>query len=354
MNVRLKNQITQDKKKTQDKSPEAKPSLRYFVCKESRAGQALLLEELVVEHLANRIYRLFGVHVPPIYILHKKNADKTLSLSIASQQLEGYRDLIDYLGEETHVLDSINTNNSEQDRQACLQALLDNKQIGFKGKNKLLVAAAILHDFDVVGVNFRNIGLNCDQDDHQSCGLHEIINIDTGDISLTDDSESFDSMYDFDKPCLYSGFEMAIFNNPKSLSGNLHLKDFFSGINKPALCNAAVEVIQTASVALESIVKREAYIKVLGEDKLNAIYDVLTARLKAMRAALPQQYQQQAALNRPCSTVSALILGSPIFRRREDFSQPLKRIEYGNAKPYVVREEYTHSQQGPVQATLGN
>ena len=86
----------------------------YFVLKTVATKEAV-----VWEHLCSKMYRLLGVLVPDTFIVRPETAS-TGKYRLASQFIEGYADLSDYLGKTciSTIADSTNIN----ENMHCFQA----------------------------------------------------------------------------------------------------------------------------------------------------------------------------------------------------------------------------------------
>lgn len=300
------------------------PLEEYFIVKQKTGDDALTAKEAIRAHIANNIYRLFGVLTPELYIGEYQG-----NLSLFSQVLPDYKDLAEWLSGDKPLQQV----NQYSNVDACITAYEElERNLSIQNKEALLAAAIILEDGDVIGAGFRNIGL-IEED-----GEHHIVKIDPDD-SIFDQSyantvsalSEFQSHLSTDNPLLYDIFSMTVIcNNPKSILGNLHLSEFFHSIDQARLISTFDKFIHLKNDDIKKLIFREEYIELLGSDDAKNYLEHLCSIIIGKKEIL------QKLLNPNPKTVETPD-PSPVFMKDKEFSEPLETIPYGASKPVKVR-----------------
>lgn len=302
----------------------AESSEQYYVVKQRKGEKLLTAEDVIRDHIANSIYRLFGVQTPDIYIgLYQGR------LSLISKVLPNYKDLVEWLDAE----DPIQEINQHNDVVACVTAYQQlEKELFIQNKEALLAAAIILEDSDVIGAGMRNIGLV------ENNGKHTIIKIDPDDSifgysysNLNKALDEFEANLSWNNSFVLTLFSVEkVSNNPKSILGNLHLYEFFHGMDKDKLISAFEKFINIDDTDLKNLIIRKEYIDLLDSPGAQNYLEWLSSIIIGKKAILKK------FINSPAKEVGAPI-PAPVFNPNIELSEPLEVIPYGASKPVKVK-----------------
>ena len=294
----------------------------FYVLKE-RSGYGLLKkEEVVKEHIASVLYRLLGIRTPEIRIVSYD--DEPEKFSIASQYLNGYKDLYKILKRSSekdaqHLLEQLDTASEQQERIALFQQHA--KDINLGDREGLLVAAVCLMDFDVIGVGFSNIGYSGDK-------TNRLVKIDPAGMDYKTEIKEFIKSVSLDNELLLSDFSSKVCNDPKfTLVGNIHLLEFFSNLDKNQLIKKIKQLATISDDEIRRHIIRAEYQLLIEPAILETIAEAIIGR-KAHLLSLVDTSKEKHC-------VKTLSL-QPIFAKSKNFSKPVHTINRGNAKPVIV------------------
>jgi hypothetical protein len=297
----------------------------YYIIKQKKGSEKLTEINVLHDHIANSIYQLFGVCTPNLYIGYYQK-----QLSLISSVLPGYKDLIEWFSDE-NVLEEIN---QCQNVEACIAAYKKfESELSIHGKESLLAAAIILDDSDVLGVELRNIGLI------QSNGLQQIIKIDPSDSIFTTTPKNIDAMLSefednlsLEAPLIYNLFSFTrLYNNPKSIVGNLHLSEFFHDIDKELLKYELAKFASFNDAFIKKMIIRDEYLELLSFENKELYLEHLANVLLRKKNVLKER------LNLPQIQVILPEL-APVFIKDIVLSEPLEHIEHGASHPFKVKK----------------
>lgn len=301
------------------------PKEEYFVVKQKRGNEDFTPIDVLHDHLSNSVYQLFGVCTPNFYIgnYHKR-------LSLISNIMPGYKDLVEWLKGGEEALGEINKHQKLED---CVDAYKQSESgLSISGKENLLAAAIILEDTDVIGAGLRNLGLV------KSASKHKIIKIDPSNSifeiraeNIEDAIRSFESNLSLDNPLIYKPFTISrIFNNPKSILGNLHLCEFFHDIDKQKVLNELAKFAYLDEKHIRNLVLRDDYFELLSIDKKNPYLEQLCNILLKKQAVLRKALHLEEIKYNPPEP-------APVFIGDIELSDPVERIMHGASAPFKVK-----------------
>lgn len=297
----------------------------YYVVKQKKGTEQLTALNAVHDHISNAIYQLFGVCTPDYYIgTYQKK------LSLISNIMTGYKDLVEWLKGDEDAIEEINTHDKVEECIAAYKKL--ESGLSVQGKESLLAAAIILEDTDVLGAGLRNIGLI------ETAGKHKIIKIDPGngifDVSTENiDSamKEFESDLSLDNPLIYKPFSYyRLFNNPKSILGNLHLGEFFHDIDKDKLVSELAKFASLEDEFIKNLIVRDEYFELISADKKKGYLEHLSDILIRKKAILKKVLKLPEIKSTPPEP-------SSIFINDIELSAPLEQIKHGASMPFKVK-----------------
>lgn len=295
------------------KHQSAKP--KYYFMKDR-----LNNNELVSEHIANNLYRLFGVSCPASYISRSVNNGFQTNFALVSEQVSGYADLSVYLGGKD-AISSIADKKDVKDKIACFNDIVKQKDLNFIGKAQLLVACICLDDYDVLGVDFSNIGAV-----KTAYNKLKLINIDPGQANIIDNSE-FGKNISLDNKLLKKELSTDLLNID-TIMGNRHFLEFFGGLSQAEIQQALVIFNQISDQAIKQVVIRDDYLELVDSSLLGTIAETIISR-KNFLASLVADLDLESS-HQPISLEN-------IFKDQNEFSDPITRIEIGNSRPKILR-----------------
>lgn len=302
-----------------------RPEEEFFVVKQKKGNEDFTPIHVLHDHLSNSVYRLFGVCTPNFYI---GNYQKKLSL--ISNIMPGYKDLLEWLKGGEQALVEINTHQKLED---CVGAYIQSESgLSISGKEKLLAAAIILEDTDVIGAGFRNVGLIQTNDQHTIVKIDPSNSIfDVQADQIEDALSAFASSISLNNPLIYQQFTISrIFNNPKSILGNLHLCEFFHDIDKQKVLRALAEFAYLDESHIKNLVLRDEYFELLSIDRNNPYLEQLCTILLRKQAILRQVLHLEVLEYTPPEPAQVLL-------RDIELSDPVERILHGASCPLKVK-----------------
>lgn len=315
------------------------PREEFYIVKQKKGLDPLNAKHAIHDHIAFAIYRLFGVKSPPMYI-----GMYQAQLSLISQILPGYKDLIDCLQSEDPLAE-INSHPSVAASVSAYEAL--EQPLAILGKEALLAASILLEDGDVLGAGLRNIGLI------ENAAKHRIVNIDPGgDTFYVKPDQVKNLLQDFEKnlslddPLLYRPFSLRkAFNNPQCILGNLHFSEFFHSVNVAKLKTVFAQFTSVDDAVLKNIVVREEYLALLepedGHAYLEGIYHMILQKKAILKKVLKLPFLDVTPPLPPVVFAQDLILSAPI-----------KAMEYGASHPLKVKRLRNDRTEAPVEKIM--
>ncbi|KTD78814.1 hypothetical protein [Legionella waltersii] len=302
-----------------------KPAEEYFVVKQKKGSEAISPINALHDHLSNAIYQLFGVCTPDFYI---GNYNKKLSL--ISNIMRGYQDLVEWLKGGEAAIEEINKCQKVDD---CVTAYIKAENgLSVIDKESLLAAAIVLEDTDVLGAGLRNIGLI------KFFGKHKIVKIDPSSTVFDTTKENietalkeFESNLSLSDPLIYKPFSFnRVYNNPKSVLGNLHFSEFFHDINKGKLVKELTKFANLDEKSIRNLVLRDEYFDLLSVDKKDPYLEQITYILLRKKDIL------RKVLN--CPEITFTPPAPPqVFIKDLELGEPIEQIKHGASMPLKVK-----------------
>lgn len=296
-----------------------------YVSKVPYDGRKSTNELVVIEHIANTLYYLFGVATPNLYIIAGKGGVPTLM----SQILPGYKDFSDVMGGSTFInalaaIDEPSAEKTIAKRIEFFNCMLHQMDINIVGREALLIASILLKDIDVLGRGMDNIGLIPTPTPNE----FQLVKIDQAGAEMTS-FDDFKESIDIELPLLSKDYSGKLLNLGKTFLGPLHYLEFFDGI-EPSKVKFAIDMIRGISdEEIKKHVCRKEYLQLVEPAYLEKIASTIIAR----KNYLVSLFKQQG------STVERTAVVSKFFRPACHFSKPLREIKKGASDTYVTLEE---------------
>jgi ribosomal protein L23 len=297
----------------------------FYVLKEKSGYRLLTKEEVVKEHVASVLYRLFGIRTPEIRIVRYEEEPERVG--IASQYIRGYKDLYKVLQVSSEngaqqLIDRLDKESDQTKRNVLFQEHVKGIHLG--SRESLLVAAVCLMDPDVIGVGFSNMGYVCDGVDQKN----HIVKIDPGCIDFKSDINQFIKDVSLVNEALLSDFSSKVYNDPKfERVGDMHLLEFFSGLDRLELIKNINALAVISDDEIRRHVIRPDYQLLIEPAILEKIAGSIIAR-KAHLLSLVESFEKK-----PFDKTLSL---QPVFTDSTSFSEPVHTINRGNAHPVIV------------------
>lgn len=256
-----------------------KEKSQYYMIKDKLSN-----EELVSEHIANNLYRLFGVKTPASYIVKSVNSHQQTIYSLASEYISGYSDLRVHLGGKD-AISSIEDKETVKEKIICFNEIVKQKNLNFIGKAQLLLASICLDDYDVLGVDFSNIGAVKMPNNEL-----KLVNIDPGQANITDNT-SFEKNISLDN-CLLKKELSSELLNKDTIMGNRHFLEFFDELSHSEIQKALTFYKQISDEDIMKIVFRDEYLKLVDSSLLETIAKTIIERKAILVSLLPELKEQ--------------------------------------------------------------
>ncbi len=312
---------------------------KKYVIKKPFDGRRSRLELIVIEHIANSLYYLFGVPTPKLYITYDENKAPQL----ASEVLQDYQDYSDFMG-GADFLESLSVISGDSDsetidrRVAFFNQCLAEKKVSIKGREFLLVASILLQDFDVLGRGLDNVGVI----PGASPGVYQIVKIDPGCANLSSNAFDFKSIIDITSPLISKDYSNKVFNLGKTIIGPLHYKEFFHQLDKSKV-QLAIDIIRSIpEQEIKKHVCRQEYLQFVSEDYLKHIAKTIIER----RNYLVSLYKADTCIFERTATVGTF------FRPGHHFDKKTEKIGKGASSPVMTTEVCESNDQPRVISTL--
>jgi hypothetical protein len=297
-----------------------------YVSKEPYDGRTPSKQLVVIEHIANTLYYLFGVTTPNVYIIRDKN-DKP---KIMSQILTGYKDFSDFMG-GTSFLKSLSTIDEASDEETIqkrvdfFNASLKVKGVRIIGREALLIASILLNDMDVLGRGLDNIGLV----PTSKPDTLQLVKIDQADAKMMTNLDDFKASLDPELALLSKDYASNLLNLGRNIFGPLHYREFFDGLdrNKVLLSIDIIRAIPDSEITKH--VCRNEYLEFVDRDFLKKIADTIIQR----KNYITSLFEKHADIAERRAFVSTF------FRPASHFSKPMRKISKGASKTEVTIEE---------------
>ncbi len=296
---------------------ERRPAL--YVLKEMWNQKPLTKEAIVREHIGSALYRLLGLTNPELRIV-KKSTDGETQYALASKIMSGYSDVRELLGGDEAVSE-IDEKETLEERIAKFQEIVKQRHIHFRHKERLLVAGAMLAEFDLLGRDYSNVGAI-----HKAKGQYELVKIDPGAVDLDTPLDEFKKKTHIKNLLLNEDFSLSFLNNPHFLAGNHHFLEFFNDIDKDKMLEALSQLAQISDDEIRRHIVRDEYLELVSQSFLTDVADTMIARKNYMLSLVDKQPVE----------VSKEYPLLPVMLPRFYLTDTIIRIHRGQANPKVV------------------